>query len=96
MFTVLAIRRSGGRRYITGAFIVYVGVAIGLIVVLSLGVFGRMVMDDTLPAKDLYAAQVKMALWILELLLWWSLIIVALGIGYLRPPSSSRKDNDAA
>ena len=97
LFTFLATRQAGGkacwRRYATCALIVYVGLAVGMIVVVCSGVFCFMVTDT--PEKTVFAAKYGLVLWILELLLWWSLILIAFGIGFFRSRSAIRKDHNS-
>ena len=93
LFTVLAMRQAGGevrwRRYATCAFIIYVGLAVSLIVVICDGVFLYMVTD--VPETTLLKAKYTLLIWILELLLWWSLILIAFGIGHFRSLSTMQK-----
>ena len=96
LFTVLALRQAGGkvrwRRCATCALIAYVGLAVGLIVVVCSGVFCFIVTD--IPEKTELAAKYGLLMWILELLLWWSLILIVFGIGYFRSLSTIQKDNN--
>ena len=75
-------RAEFGKRLIDGVILIYIGIALPLLAVISCDVFVRMSLGaGGLGEAALTWFQREIFQWIMEILFWWGLIVCAYGIG---------------